>query len=338
MSYKNLVAQPFATRAEVFKRFRDWMCKRNGSYDYSVTGLGWTLHDSSYATNENTLANNDYFVIKSVGESGKEDLYFKVTYSATSGNIQIQMFQYWNNTTHVGVNGMTASNNWQVPESTAGTLYIYGDLDTICCLTLSGTSYYGCVFGLVNDSEYDRTIATSSGAVAAGSNVVVTVDAVPVSWVVGGKVVVRDNANIARIIISAIDGLNVTFTSLVASYSAGCKFAKDYPVACSTINNVGGGYAVLFGHNNTKIISVSSVPNPVMPGVSGSPDALDGEYLCAPYELGGSGVGYYGRFKNILGMSTTGFVHLSVYQTEGGDSYRAFNQLYSSFPVLLKEV
>ena len=336
MSYKNLVAQAVATRAEVFKRFRDWICARNGSYDYTATGLGWTLHDSSYATDQNTLTSGDYFVIKSIGESGKEGLYFKVIYSATSGQIQIQRYQYWNNSTHAGVNGQTAVNNWQVSESASGSLYIYGDLDTVfvCCL-FTGT-YYGCIFGMVNDPVYDKTVATSSDAVSAGSNVVVAVDSVPSSWAVGGKVVIRDNANIERVTISNIASLNVTFTSIVASYSAGCKLSKDYPVVCQGSSNIGASFYATFGHDNTKNAATSSVA-PTVPGADGDPDPLDGEWLVSALEIGDTTYGHFGRFTNIM-IGTTSFTHLGVYTTAAGVNYRTFNSIYSSVVILVKEV
>lgn len=337
MAYKNLVAEAIASRAEVFKRFRDWLCQRNGSYDYSATGLGWTLHDSSYATNENSLASNDYFVAKSIGESGKEDIYIKVTYSATSGQIQVQFFQYWNNTTHAGVNGMAAVNNWTVTESGSGTLYIYANLDKFFVFTIISTSRYGCLCGIVDDSFYDRTIAISSGAVSAGSNKVVTMDTIPTSWAVGGKVVVRDNTNMERVTISAISGMDVTFTSFAASYSAGCKFAKDYPIICSSGNNISTSYILLFGHNSTKVVA-SSVVLPTVPGTAGNPDGLDGEYLAAPLEITEDTSGYIGMVLGILIISSTGFTDLAVYTTPEGVNYRAFISLYSTFPCLVKEV
>lgn len=338
MPRKNLVAEAIATRAEVFKRFRDWVCARNGSYNYTTTGQGWTYHDSSYAVSQDTISNNDYFVIRSTGESGKDDIYMKVTYSATANMIQVQMCQYWNSTTHVGVNLMTAANNWQVADATAGTLYIYATLDYILVFTLIGASQYGALFGLLDDSEYDKTIAISSGAVSAGSNVVVTMDLVPASWVVGGKVVVKDNANMERIIVSAINSLDVTFTSLAASYTSGCKFAKDFPIVCNNATNLLGAYIALFGHNNAKLASISTVVVPVSPGDSGDPDPLDGEFLAAPYEFRDSTVGYLGRFYDLLGMVTTGYAHLQVYSTATGVNYRAVISLNSSAPVLIKEV
>jgi hypothetical protein len=338
MAYKNLVAEAISSRSEVFKRFRDWVCKRNGSYDYSSTGLGWELIDSSYAVSEGSPASNDYFVAKSVGESGKEDLYIKVTYSSTSGMIQIQHFQYWDAATHVGVNGMNAVNNWQVTESGIGTLYIYGSLDFVMPITLIGAAQYGAYSGLITDAEYDRTIAISSGSVAAGSNVVITVDTVPSSWVVGGRVVIRDDANMERIMISDIDGLNVTFVSLVSSYASGCKIAEDYPVITNNTTGLTGVYAMMFSHNSIKqslLPTTSAVP--ITLSTSGDPDPLNGDFLATPYEFGDTSTGYYGRIE-ILGMSATGFTHLGVYTTPGGVNYRAFISLYTGFPCLVKEV
>jgi len=334
MARKNLVAEAVASRAEVFKRFRDWICKRNGSYDYSVTGLGWTLHDSSYATDENTIASNDYFVIYSAGESTKEDLYYKVTYSATSGAIQVQQFQYWNNTTHVGVNGMTAVDNWQVSESSSGTFYIYANMDSIFVYTIFSTNKYGLLFGELDVPLYDRTVAISASAVSAGSNVVVTLDTVPTSWVVGGKVVIRDNANIERIIISNITGLNVTFTSIANSYAANCKFAKDFPVMCQDSNNFYSSNKMLFGHDNTKQSSSSLSPQGML--ISGDPDPAETEYLAFPLEIS-SATAYCGSFSWIFACSLTGFSELEVYTTVDSSNYRVF-AVYSSLWVLVHEV
>jgi len=97
----NLIGLACADKAEAFKRIRDWICKRNGTYDYSVDGLGgWVLHDAVYATDEDTIANNDYFVIRSPGESGDEDLYFQFTYLANY--IKIVGYLSWNNSAHTG--------------------------------------------------------------------------------------------------------------------------------------------------------------------------------------------------------------------------------------------
>jgi hypothetical protein len=338
MAYKNLVAQAFSTRAEAFKRIRDWICMRNGSYDYSTTGLGWTLHDSYYATSQDAPASGDWFVVYSAGESTKEDLYYRFYYSATSGQIQVQLCQYWDASGNTAVNGQTLANNLTIPESTAGTLYIYGDLDTLCVFTLSGANQYACLFGMVNSPFYDRTVATCSSIVSSGSSVVVAMDVVPSAWAIGGKVVIRDNANMERIIISDINSLNVTFTNIVTSYSAGCKFSQDYPVFCQNTATVNGAYVTLFSHTGTKMTSHPT--QFVLQAITSScdPDAMMGDYLAVPFEIYDTTYGYYGYLTNVLSIPSTGYTHLGVYTTPAGVNYRAIISMATGIPMLFKEV
>ena len=67
MAYANLIKQPCNNVAEIFKHCRDFVCRRNGSYDYSTSGIGWSLVDSSYATDEHNPASGDWFVVYSAG-------------------------------------------------------------------------------------------------------------------------------------------------------------------------------------------------------------------------------------------------------------------------------
>lgn len=336
MAYKNLVLEAVATRAEVFKRFRDWMCKRNGSYDYSVTGLGWTLHDAVYAVDENTLTAGDYFVMYSPGESGKEDLYFQVIYSATANMINVKMCLYWNATTHAAVSSSPTASNWQVLESSSGTLSIYGDLDTVYVYTSFGTSNYGCAFGMVNDPFYDISVAVSSLSVSSGASRTVTMDVVPGSWKVGTKIVVRDTANIEFVEISAISGLDVTFVNFVASYLAGCKFAHNYPVVCPSTTNFFGTYYQVIALNGTKNGTTNAITSQDVPTNYGAASSLDGSICMAQHEIGSS-FGFLGRFKNILNVHYSA-AHLSVYVTETGENYRAVTVIYSGIYMILKEV
>lgn len=337
MAYKNLVAEAVATRAEVFKRLRDWLCKRNGSYDYSVTGLGWTLHDAVYAVSQDTISANDYFVVYSAGESGKEDIYVKIIYSSTTTAITVQAYQYWDAATHTGVNGMTAVNNWVVQNATSGTLYIYGDLDAVFVNTLLSTNQYALLFGHVVDTEYDSTVAISSASVASGTGVAVTLDIVPASWAVGKTVVIRDNANIERIIISDITGSVVTFTNVIYSYGAGCKFSRDYIVGATSTSQVVSSFIVNLGHNNVKQATTNIVAPQSSIATSGDPDGTDGDHIAFPVELADTASGYYGRFYSILGISTA-YTHLSAYTTDDGVSYRAFINVYSGQNIAVKEV
>ena len=129
MAYANLVSQFCINNSEVFKRVRDFLCKRNGSYDYSSTGIGWTLHDAVYAKDEDAVVFGDYFVAYSPGESGDEDLYVKITYA--SGFINCHVYLYWNASTHTGVTAAGTANNWTNTNSANAVLWVYGDLDSV---------------------------------------------------------------------------------------------------------------------------------------------------------------------------------------------------------------
>jgi len=334
MAYKNLVAEPFTSRFIAFKIFRDWMCKRNA---YSTLGLGWTLYDYFYSSgNEDTITSGDYIVIYSAGESGTTDIYIKIEASSTANYNRITTHLYWNAATHAGVTSMTAVSNWNLADATAGTLYLYANMDSFAVGTYVGSSKYVCLCGMLV-SEYDQVAVTSSNPVSAGSNVVVTLPSVPASWKLGGRVVLRDIANIERVTINNISGLNVTFSTIVSNYAAGCKFAQDYAIACATTNSAVGIYNVLFSHDGTKNDAFAASAIPLSPGTAGDPDPLDGDYLATRYPIKDISGGYMGYFNDVLMGSLTSFTDLAVY-SDGINNYRAFISYYLSVPMLFKEV
>ena len=114
MAYANLVNQScIGFTEEAFQRIRDFICKRNGTYDYSATGIGWTLHDSYYATDEDNCAIGDWFVVKSVGESGDEDLYFKIKWHEAD-HMSLQGMLYWNAITDTGVVNYPSTDTYDI--------------------------------------------------------------------------------------------------------------------------------------------------------------------------------------------------------------------------------
>lgn len=332
MAAANLISQACTRNAEVFKRVRDFCCKRNGSYDYSTTGIGWTLHDAVYATDQNNVTFNDYVVLYSPGEDGGQDLYVKITYA--SGYINVHSYLYWNNTSHTGVTAATTANNWTNTNSTASTLWIYGDLDSIVFITKYSTTYYGCIVGHCPESQFHTTTATSASSVSAGSNVVVTVNSVPSGWVVGRKVYIRDNANIEIITISTISGNNVTFSSIVASYSSGCKLQGEVSYFCGgTTSFLATSYAII-GHNGTKSLShlqdatstVSTTTSDSL--VGGAP--LTSIFMASENSL-------IGPLKNIFLVTNSGRTSEATETVANGDTYRYFN-ISSGKYILIKEV
>lgn len=345
MAYKNLVNVSCASITEVFRHLKDWLTKRNGIADYSVSGLGWTLHDSSFAVDQDNPSAGDWIVLYSAGESGKQDLYLYIKFVALgSGIIQTRAGLYWNPSTNAWVQPYPSSDQSGAPTSgSAFNLYIYGDLDGFVIIIGNGASLYGRYFGLLEDTMHDATIAVTGGSVTAGSDKVVTVDAVPPSWSVGKAVFIRDQAAIEKTTISAIDSNNVTLASLVNGYAAGAKIARDYGVFLSSGNNfLNSGFGQInhsgsVGSNNNDMNgSYDTIP----PGYA-APDPMNNCHLTA-YQLlyDTSPNGYYGRHCNVLNVSSSGITSGTVYTDDAtGSSWRAlFVYSGSNKMMLFREV
>lgn len=336
MAYRNLLGIECANRAEVFKRFRDFVCRRNGSYDYSTTGIGWTLHDSYYATDENNVATNDWFVIYSAGENGHDDIYYKVTLSSTTG-IKITGYLYWDASTNSGTQGYAVWENWSIPDAYVPVLWVYGDLDQVFSVTRENTSsstYTATLFGVAVNPMYSRDVATCSGALTAGTDVSINVGTVPSSWKVGQKIFIRDTVNVARITITAKTASTITAT-LATDYLAGAKLTAELNYFAPSSTTFTSSPYSLITHAGTKAADMGSWQNSV--GIPGfSPETLNADLLIVPYYSYVTSVGYHGELKHVF-KSSSAHSALTLYQdVADGTSYRAFT--IGSNYVAVKEV
>ena len=309
------------------------MCKRvssNGSYDYQLTGIGWTLIDSSYATNEYTPAVNDYFVMYSEGEDGSRRMYVKV--KILLNTFEILGFLSWDATTHAGVRQYgIVSSGWNNTSATNNILWVYGDLDSFVGVTKYGTTYYAGAGGWMPGSSTDQTITVCPNSITAGSSVTVTFTSVPAEWVVGKYLFVSDDANIERVVVSGVSGNDVTFSAFVASYASSARFSLE-----RTEYVIGGGnfssQDFLIGHNGTKdqpaTFDNMAISNPT------SGDGLTGKFPHKNIYLSNTTM-WVGPMKNIL--STLSTFTSETTHTIGADGYRFFN-LSSNNYCLLKEV
>jgi hypothetical protein len=329
MAYANLIAQSCNNPIETFMRFRDFICKRNGTYDYSSTGVGWTLHDSVYAIDEDTISINDYFVIYSAGEDGQRDIYFKITY--VSGYISIQGYLYWNNTTHAGVFVFGTTNTWYNTLATNNVFWLYADLDEFIGIAKYGLAYYAGQGGWMPESVIDQTITVAPNAITAGSSVTVTFTSVPAGWAVNTYLFVRDLANIERVKITVISGLDVTFQTFVASYSAGSKFCLENTTYSSSSGAM-STYYFQIGHDGTK--NFTCTPDNININSPTSGDALSGLYPAKKVYLSATTM-WVGPFKNQLATLST--LTSETTHTIGAQGYRFFH-LHSSRYALIKEV
>jgi len=333
MAYKNLINVDCADKAELFCRFRDFLCARNGTYDYSTSGIGWTLHDASYATDENNPASGDWFVAYSAGESGNEDIYVYVEWGS---EITVNIYLYWDNSAHTGTIKVGYSNYFDCADSGEDyILSVYGDMDEVCAVHTSSSLSYGAVqvvFGkfqnLINGGG--EVTATTTDSPASGTDVVITVDAVPSTWVVGLPIVIRDNSNIEVSKIKAISGTDVTF-DLSNSYTTP-KLSEFCGYFVSGNSGIRGGGYVLVGMSGSTSASIGILEWTI----SNMPDP-NGLYIFWPLHFGNYQQSYVGTARHIYGADDGNLALGDVLEDFQGNQYRYHSKM-SNYPVVSEEV
>jgi len=349
MAYKNLVRQLCANKKEAFCRIRDFLCKRNGTYDYSSEGIGWILWDSSYAVDEDNPAVNDWFVIYSPGESGKDDIFIRFLWNNNS--IGINAYLSWDPSTHAGsttyiCNGST---NFTFSETESNPyIWVYGDLDNVLLIQdYSVSFYYGCSFGAFDpaDTDQDRETATCSSALTAGSDVSITVDAVPSNWEVGSDLFIRtthtDNISTVKmevVTIKTISGNTIT-VDLVNSYTANCKLCSFLFYSVNYGNTFLATYVIMMNNLGATGANGTTVTN-VLPITYFSPSSFEDRYLITEAVIHSGNAGspvaktpqmyIYNSFVGSLSME-------DVMEDVGGGFWRIF-LIYSSKLIAVKEV
>ena len=211
--------------------------------DFLTTTVGWTLHDDMSGDAEPS------YVFKSYGESGAEDIYLRFGDDATTDRIYVQAWQYWDATTHVGVNGAWYSSGTyiRIKDAAEFIYWFYADLDHVFIVTKVGSTYYGHYHGLLRRFWSDA-VALTQAAVTAGSNVVIPVNDAAL-FLVDEYYLIKDNAAIERVKITARDTVStpntVTIETLANAYAAGAKIGEDpQPVVAGYYQSPGTFYAV----------------------------------------------------------------------------------------------
>jgi hypothetical protein len=215
---------------------RDFLCKRNGTFDYSATGIGWTLVDSSYAIDEDNFSINDWFVISSTGENGNERLFFKIQLAATAG---LRVFGYlnWDPVTHTGTAEYGGTAEWCYMGSTAHYFFMGGDLDSFYLgWTLvtngwqaAGSSYAGW-FGKYISPIDQGPVAPSNGPFTAGTDRTLTIpDATLRTFKLNNYLVIYDETKVERIRVKTNNGVNQITADLANNYAATAKLRSCLP-------------------------------------------------------------------------------------------------------------
>lgn len=211
--------------------------------DFLVTTCGWTLHDDGSALSD------PYYVLKSVGESGMEDIYIQFINDASADCISVKGSLYWNASTHTGVKMAHSSGTTVIStKDSAQFLYwLYGDLDHVFVVTKITATYYGHYSGIIK-RYWSGAVAITQAAVNAGSNVAIQVNDASL-FNSGSHYIIKDDANIERVQVTARDTEStpntITVASLAAAYASGAKVGEDpQPVIIGRNNMPGSFYAL----------------------------------------------------------------------------------------------
>jgi hypothetical protein len=211
--------------------------------DFLVTTIGWTLHDDQSADAR------PYYVLKSVGESGAEDIYLSFRIGNSSGRIEVYAYQYWDNTTQTGVNGgYSSSYTYLRASDTSDFIYwFYADLDHLFVVSKIVSTYYGHYSGSIK-RFWSPAIAITQSALVNGSAVVAQVNDASI-FTPDQHYIIKDDAHIERVKITAIDTAStpntVTIETLSEDYAAGAKIGEDpQPVITGYYNMPSTFYAV----------------------------------------------------------------------------------------------
>lgn len=192
--------------------------------NYLTGTCGWTLWEDGMGQAQ------PYFVVYSPGVSGHEDIYLQFIDDAITDRIAVRSGLYWDTVSHAFVKPVySGSTTIYTSDSAAFNYWMFGTLDRLAIVTRIGSNYYVHYSGLLK-RFWSSSIAITQQAASAGSNVVVPVNDASVLSP-DRYYVIKDNANIARVRVTATDTVSnpntITIASLATGYSAGAKIGED---------------------------------------------------------------------------------------------------------------
>ena len=322
MSYASLINVASSSNQESFQRIRDFLGKRNGTYDYSATGIGWTLQDSSYAVSEDSLTAGDWVVFTSPGENGRQTLCVQFVYQAT--NIKMQGWLSWNNSTHAGAVQIGVSSNTIPTPAGACTLWVLGDLDAFYVASTNGTTncLAGCGCIKPGDGFYDNTIAISADAVSTGTSVVVSVDVVPAAWKPGQKIYHWDTSGVSIVEIESVGSGSVTLASVSSAKLAGSRLAGDLALWCS-VSSTFSTAAVLPNRSTGDIQNPCTITSyEANDMIAVSTEALNGIRVTRRPSLFAGSSAVYGLMPHIWQTNDASVTQGEAYTDQAGNAYR----------------
>jgi hypothetical protein len=218
MAYQAVTGQTATNTADFFTKLSTFV----------VTTCGWTL------TEDGSAAATPYMVWSSVGETGNEKTFIKLTNGALTNSLSLNTYRYWAaGAPGTGYDPSPASDNTTsifTADSSSFLYWLYGDLDRIAIVIQVGATYYFSSFGIIV-SAWSRAFATTANSESAGSNVVVEVSSTtPFTVNQYYGLVNSNNATGAyeRVQVTAINpGVSVTLAVMANNHPAGAVLGED---------------------------------------------------------------------------------------------------------------
>lgn len=297
-TYKVLANVECSSKPILFCVLRDFICKRSSilTHDFSNTGIGYTLIDSFYDSNEFDPVIDDWYVIKSVNEKGLST-YFKVTYQNTD-YLSVIGFRYWNAETHNGIDPFYEVGA-HIPLANISKLFIYGDTTSLAIIVLISDEPSLFLFGSTNKSPYDQRVLTVTNELTSGSSVALSLNRNIDSYV-DDKVFVFDNQNIELTIIKDINTITKNIkVDLAHNYPNLASVTADICLFIQVSNDLSNinnfrclidGNGVINSSLNWDIFDTLLDQH--------DPSGMNNDYLTSDISLSGSG-GFKGYLRNI---------------------------------------
>jgi len=181
-----------------------------------MQAMGWVLEDTVSATNH---------VLSSLGEAGDQNKGW-LQLSVSGNNVYFTAWTWWNTATHTGY-GQACDFSGQnfFAANAAGNYYLYGSKDLVMYSYNAGSPY---AWGHWPKRVVTKPYATLSGAVSAGSSVVIALDNTE-RFYLNDYYTICDFSTGTRekVQVTTVSaGVSVTVATLANNYSAGSILAQ----------------------------------------------------------------------------------------------------------------
>lgn len=255
--------------------------------DTVIQAMGWELWDDQYVTPDDGSGDHGYRIYRTAGEDDyfQIPMYARFLMDSTANEINVDMYYYWNNSTHTGLGNATGTDGDITTSESGFTLWVYGNKSFFSAITKISTIYYAFGVGFPRPSELKPRATLTSNA-SSGSSVVLSIDDVtgfekyPYTQIIGANQEGRDELEIEDVGVGTI-----TVASLPRNYDAGAVIGMA-PSPFVVSRDLTSGFSLnqigVAGTANTSVLMYVSQLGFV---AYGDPDSRRCAYRITPFEF-----------------------------------------------------